>query len=318
MNSIGGFLELELHDYGYLQDNSFNFNTARNALRFLLRNLDVKEIFVPFYTCPVVWEAVVSENVSIIPYDVDDRFEPLINFSKDSFVIYTNYFGVCENIIKNLSSSCSNLIVDNAQAFWSKQAGLASFYSPRKFFGVPDGGVLLLRNGLSFLNSDYPVSESYDSCLHLLKRADVGASTSYSLFLENEQKLNNMPIQQMSCLTSKMLKAINYSEIASKRVSNFELLHSALKSNNELKNFCYDYEVPMYYPYKTSNKNLREILIKNKIFVAKYWSPCEQNACMTSCLSQQMAESIIPLPIDQRYGNVQMNKIIEVIKDNGY
>ena len=44
--------------------------------------------------------------------------------------------------IQLLNKKYPNLIVDNAQAFYMPHLGLASFYSPRKFFGVADGGYL--------------------------------------------------------------------------------------------------------------------------------------------------------------------------------
>ena len=39
-----------------------------------------------------------------------------------------------------------NLIIDNAQAFFAKPLlGIDTFYSPRKFVGVSDGGILATK-----------------------------------------------------------------------------------------------------------------------------------------------------------------------------
>lgn len=68
----------------------------------------------------------------------------------------------------------------------------------------------------------------------------------------------------------------------------------------------------MVYPYWTNDDSLRKKLIDNRIYVAKYWpnvmewsTPCE--------LEYELAFHILPLPIDQRYCEEEMNGIIELI-----
>ena len=57
---------------------------------------------------------------------------------------------------------------------------------------------------------------------------------------------------------------------------------------------------------------IRKRLIQNKVFVAKYWPNVDlwagENATET-----WMANNILPLPIDQRYGLDDMAKINELI-----
>ena len=69
---------------------------------------------------------------------------------------------------------------------------------------------------------------------------------------------------------------------------------------------------PMAYPYRTNNKALRDILISNHVFVARYW-PNVLEWCSPSDIDYQLAESIIPLPIDQRYGKDEMDFIVNLI-----
>ena len=79
---------------------------------------------------------------------------PTIIFDDNSYVLYTNYFGICAKNIKELAKKYKNLIVDNAQAFYMPKYGIASFNSLRKFFGVPDG---------SFLMCDKTINEIFKS-----------------------------------------------------------------------------------------------------------------------------------------------------------
>ena len=64
------------------------------------------------------------------------------------------------------------LIVDNTQAFCFSDRGVDTFYSARKFFGVPDGAYLYTDK---FLNVELEQDVSCQRCEHLLRRIDEGA-----------------------------------------------------------------------------------------------------------------------------------------------
>ena len=134
---IGGYFELELDKRNLFYPDAIALNSARNCLRYIIRAYNITEIYVPYYTCNVVWQAIRSEGCKIKFYHIDDKFMPVQEFQKEDFVLYSNYFGVCAGNVKILSEKYPNLIVDNAQAFYMPSLGLASFNSPRKFFGVP-------------------------------------------------------------------------------------------------------------------------------------------------------------------------------------
>ena len=63
----------------------------------------------------------------------------------------------------------------------------------------------------------------------------------------------------------------------------------------------------------TNDESLRERLIKNKVFVARYW-PNVLEWCKEEDFEYRLATQIIPLPIDQRYGKNDMERILEIIK----
>ena len=66
-------------------------NSARNCLRYIVKAYKIKEIYVPFYTCPVVWQVLKKENCKINFYHIDENLYPLMTFPKEAFIIYTNY-----------------------------------------------------------------------------------------------------------------------------------------------------------------------------------------------------------------------------------
>jgi len=73
-------------------------------------------------------------------------------------------------------------------------------------------------------------------------------------------------------------------------------------------------DVPMIFPYKIKDgQSLRMHLIKNKVFVAKYWPNVEVWAG-EDAIETWMENNILPIPIDQRYGVEDMKYITENIK----
>ncbi len=305
MKSIGGYFELECgtaepyHEGIYL-------NSARNALRFILRREKCAVVYVPKYTCPVVYDALKAEKVDIVEYELDISFLPKEKISKDAYLIYNNYFGCLGARVHELAEKFKNLIVDNAQAFYSQPIGLAAFYSPRKFFGLPDGGIVTFTG--KNLSRDEEVLEQDVSCermSHLLKRIDYTPEAGYKEFKENSCALEYAPIRKMSRLTLRLMGNINYMNIAKKRWENFNYLHERLHSSFPFA--MAENDVPMVYPLFTEDRTLRQRLIDNKIFVARYWPNVEEQ--------NNFADRILPLPIDQRYNLEDMGRICEVIKN---
>lgn len=302
---IGGYFELETAAGIEFYPDATALNSARNCLRYVIRAYEIKEIYIPYYTCDVVWRAAQSENCEVKFYHIDENFLPTQEFKKDDFVLYTNYFGVCAKNVKDLSKKYPNLIVDNAQAFYMPKSGLASFYSPRKFFGVPDGGYLFTDKKL---DDNFAKNKSFHRCSHLLKRLDLSATEGYADFKINDASLEDEPIELMSDLTRKLLTGIDYKKAKEKRLNNFNILNKTLKQTNGLELRLSSDDVPMVYPYFVQKEGLREKLIENKIYVATYWSALNEEF-----FESKLQKYLLPLPIDQRYGETEMKRILEVI-----
>lgn len=312
---IGGFIELELTKGRHFHKHGVLLNSARNALRYAIRAYDIKEIYVPYYTCPVVWQAIDAESCKIIPYEIDECFMPKDRINKRDFILYTNYFGICTKQIKTLSRIYHNLLVDNAMGFYSKHFGLASFYSPRKFFGVADGGILLCDKKL---NEKFPKDTSYQRFSHLIKRVDGGSNFAYEDFNKNDDSLINEPIKQMSNLTNKMLLNYDYKHAKAKRLKNFKYLATRLDTINLLKDTLKYSDnrdnVPMYYPLLLKNgggQKIYENLLANQIYCPKPWRGMLDLIGNNKCkIERNFYKNLIPLIIDQRYDKRDLDRII--------
>ncbi len=315
-NEIGGYIELEFNSQSKPFHNAIAINCARNGLKYIIKAFDIKKINVPYYTCPVVWEAIEETGCEIQYYKINKDLMPECEFDNENYILYTNYFGICSNNIKKLSKKYKNLIVDNAQAFYMKPMGIGSIYSPRKFFGAPDGGYVYCKK---IPNETYEKDcSSHTRISHLVKRIEGGANFGYDDFNKNEDSLRKTEIKYMSDLTAYILSHINYKEAKEKRLRNFNYLHKILKKYNKLKIALTD-DIPMYYPLYIENNKLREELVRNNIYIPKCWRGGEYkqyNSILQNCLLEQdLSNYIFPLIIDQRYNISDMQKIIKIIKD---
>lgn len=314
MKSIGGYFSLELLAEEHYHKNAVMLNTARNCLEYILIAKQYKKTYIPYFTCEAILEPLIKNNIDYEFYQINELLEPVETFelSAQHAFLYTNYFGVKNDAIIRLAKLYGKqLIVDNAQAFFTKQEkGIDTFYSPRKFFGVADGGFLYTDK---LLTDTFTKDVSFDRMSHLLKRIDCSAESAYSDFHKNEDSLENEPIKTMSNLTDSILRGIDYDAAQKIRLENFQVLDSVLRRHNLLPmNFNCDDMVPMVYPFWGKNEVLRKRLITNKIYVATYW-PNVFDWCNENDLEYILAKSIIPLPIDQRYSKDDMQQIIKIV-----
>lgn len=316
MKDIGGYFSLELPSWcNFPHKGGIYLNSGRHALEYIIKALpDLRKLYIPYFTCDVVLQPLAKQDIPYEFYHINDELEMRdeLELSEGEYLLATNYFGIKDDYIKGLAEKYrGSLIVDNAQAMYAKPIeGTPSFCSPRKYCGLPDGGVAFISEELS---EELAADTSYDRCSHLLRRLDEGASAGYSDFKENSRKLAGLDIRTMSPLTRRMMDGIDFDSIRQARMENFEYLHKSLGESNLLRIPAPDkFECPLVYPYRTSDRSLRERLIKSRIFVPLYW-PNVSQWCDETQLETIISHEIIPLPIDQRYDMEDMRRIIDVI-----
>lgn len=309
MKSIGGYFGLTCGDNPLYYNDGIYLNSCRNALRYLIRTLGIQKIHIPVFTCEVIKKAILSENCKVLSYNIDENFFPLQDIPKSDFILYNNYFGLTEDKVKIVATIFPNLIVDNAQAFYSHVTGRASIYSLRKFFGVPDGGIL---RGKDIPKLNLETSTSYEVMAHLLIRRDLGAEAGYSSFIKDEEIISHYPVLQISSLTLSLLGNIDYKKVRQRRIENFLQL-----KENLISLFPYSKNeefVPLVFPLFIEDGNsLRNKLISNKVFCARYW-PNVLDDKNSSSFEKNLAKNIISIPLDQRYGKKEMEYILELIQ----
>lgn len=310
---IGGYFGLELSErISHYHKDALRLNTARNCFEYILRLKQYKKVFIPFYTCDVILEPLKRLNIGYEFYHINEDFEPLFDktLKRDEAILYTNYFGICRKIVLKLIAKYSNqIIIDNSQAFFEKRIdNIDTFYSPRKFFGVADGGYLYTD---ALLEMEFEYDVSYKRMSHLLKRIDISASFGYSDFKENDNILSNQPIKFMSKITDQILQSIDYKKCINKRKSNFAFVHSLLSSENGINIHIVEDQIPMVYPFLSPNgEKIKKKLIENNIFVPTYWENSKNKSI--NAVEKTLINQIVALPIDHRYSSLDISKYISL------
>ena len=318
IKAIGGYFELADQDCtgGFLPVEGIALNTCRNALEYIVQQLpDAKRIYLPYYTCEAVVEPLRRLAVAYRFYAINEQLEMdgELKLEEGDYLIANNYFGIKDAYVAQLAAKYGDrLIVDNAQALFAPAlAGIKAAYSTRKFVGVADGGFAVGVAAEPALQLSVDNTQGRDS--HLYIRKEKGAEAGFKNYQANESKLDNQPILKMAPETQSILSEIDYASIVAKRRQNYQYLSSALDATNQLRLPTMDtFECPMVYPYLTDDDTLRAKLIEHKVFVARYW-PNVQKWTSVDSVEYRLATHVIPLPIDQRYDEKDMQRIIDLI-----
>lgn len=310
MREIGGYIEFERNHGNEYHQGAIALNSGRHCLAYLIETKNIRKIHLPYYLCSSVREICDQYSVHINYYHIDENLTPEFNSSigYDEYFYFVNYYGQFSNqFIKDLSNRISNLIVDNAQAFFQKPVeGIDTLYSCRKFFGVPDGAYLYTDKKL---DRDLDRDISFKRMSYLLARYETNASDYYPEYISNNQLFTHEPIKLMSKLTENLLRGIDYRRVMSKREENFIFLHKKLAATNRL--IIQAPLGPYMYPFLTiDGLEKRKRMQKDKIYIPILW-PNVLNVQTTRSLENEYAMNILPLPCDHRYSINDLEKMLK-------
>ena len=320
---IGSFIELQLPNglEFYSENNKGNIarlNSGRAAIWHALRILECNAVWIPYYQCDTVREFLKIKNCDIKYYHINSNFEPIdINQKDNEAVLLVNYYGIFSSShMSELSQKYSNVIIDNSQSFFSVPLdGCMNVYSARKFVGVPDGAYVI-GNGAEKYVEEYEQGYSSDTADFLLKRIEYGCEgKTYESRMINEHRIDGEDIKKMSLLTRYIIDGTDYDYIIKKRRINFEYAKKALDCINKIDvSKYYDEEcVPMVYPLVVCDDDLLKKLISAKHFQGHWWRYL-LNEVSEDSFEYWISKYIIPITIDQRYGEEEIDYIVKIVK----
>lgn len=316
---IGGFLELEelKHNEEYYKD-GLRLQSGRACLGYLIQCKKIRKIHMPYYICDAVIQICQQMGCDISYYSLDENLlskKTETEYKAEEYYYLVNYFGkLTIKQIKAFHEKYPNLIVDNAQAFFSKPLkGVDTIYTCRKYFGVPDGAYLY--TDLKWENQYFPPFYT-GNIDYLFGRYEQNAESYLKKFQMHESVFETADICRMSKVSQNLLQNIDYMRCIQKRKENYEYLHSGLNRYSRWP--LADHECAkgaFAYPfYAEEGGKLRKYLMKNKIFIPVLWQNV-LNDRPAGCWEHQLAENLLALPCDQRYSIEEMKKIVHLIQE---
>lgn len=318
---MGSFLELQFSkglEFYKGEKNIARLNTGRAAIWHAFRVLDCDCIWLPYYQCDSVRDFLTKKSVSIKYYHIDKHFNPIdLKPNDKDAVLLVNYYGIMSSSrMENLAKLYKNVVIDNSQAFFCRPIdNCMNVYSCRKFVGVPDGAYVMGKNAEKFTD-DYKQCFSSDTALFMLQRIEYGCEgKAYQSRQINEHRIDAEDCMKMSKLTRTILDGTDYNYIKQKRRENFSIAQNHLGCLNRLNAIEYydDETVPMVYPLLIENENLLDKLQSAKHFQGHWWSYiC--NETPSECVENWISKYMVPITIDQRYGNDELDSLCTIVK----
>ena len=326
MFGLGSFITDNNEEITFLTDDSLLHVNARSCINHVLATMSAKTIWIPSYLCESVFTITSRfKNHRYYPvnYDlsIDDSW--ISSIQRNDLVILIDYFGFkCKVEIKHaIKSKGAWLLEDASQALLSSITDpFTDFvvFSPRKYVGVPDGGILKTNGSLIMQNRQakfQPPSDWWEKAYTAAKcrrqfDLEGGENIWFKLFreVENEAPTGNIA---MSDFSRRLLKqGFDYRQIAEVRRSNFNCLLE------RLDDYAIYHElpagvVPLGYPCICRNRDqVIDSLYGQLIFPPVHWAI---NGFVPDefLQSHTLSNQIMTLPCDQRYDSEDMNRIAD-------
>jgi hypothetical protein len=329
--------------------NAHYLGSARGAWSILLDYFDWRggRLLLPDYLCSrALMPPVFKRNISYSFYPVNSDLTidqtALENMIQDdvSAVLFINYFGFTsqDSLGWALREKYPKLVLllDNVQALYELHRdpvklhwAHGTYFGFRKFLPLPDGAVLfssLDHDKLITKLDESPDVSSYIAAAtlrhHFVRdRIDPEIeesveSTYLRLFKKADDEIPEQPTE-ISSISRALIHYLPLDEFAQKRRENYHYLARALSDHAGCKLFkkqLGDTEVPLTFPVIILDRERDEVrrqMSESGIHCPVHW-PIEfdlrndlgEGACF-------LTDNILGLPIDQRYGREEMDRILE-------
>lgn len=316
--AIGGYFELELAPNSHtIHERAQKYQSARAAFLALLQTADgFDRVWMPHYICLSMIAPVHAAGKQVCFYSLEQDMTPEaeLTIGPRDILLFVNYFGVCEKQVDAVLERFNpqQVVIDGSQAFYMEaKTCLASIYSPRKFFGIPDGGLMVCNPPILPPASKDDGSEA--RMPHLIKRLSGGPESGYQDFQLSEISLDNMEPLCMSTLTDKLFSRCDHESARIARNENFKFLRTGLDKYNTI-NLPVEVNGPLCYPFFPASLVDKEKFSKRRIFMPTYWPDVSERVSQDS-FEFNLQQRLLPVPCDQRYSPNELETIIELFSE---
>jgi hypothetical protein len=307
------------------------YANARSTLYAIAQLEQPLRVWLPSFVCEAVVEPFRKSGIKIRFYPVDSELmvhiEGLDLREGDAFLLVA-YFGIAPpaDLYRSLNAAGVIVIEDLSQALFAQPDPLASYsvYSPRKFFPVPDGGVVMsnLNKATVWPQDDEKDFERHDQFLQAIEgyacrslfEAGVSEALNWHPHFQSSERLMSTGLQKISNFTRWfLLFAADWESERAQRIQNYDYLASRLPQ------FCLQKreseDVPLGFPLVSANRDrLRQRLFGQRVFPPVHWA-IEGFVPASFKESHALSKRIMTLPCDARYQFDDIERMAKIVED---
>jgi len=296
-------------------------STARSGIALLVECLRPSSVWMPSYLCDVMLKAVDGNAVQFYPVDARLRIasdEWVDALREGDLVVFIDYFGLPTDteMIYAAKQREAWVLEDASQALLSSTTqAQADFvlYSPRKYLGVPDGGILVFNNPESSVRdrslSDPPPSWWLRSLRASVLRHEFdqfgGERKWFDIYKQVDSEGPTTPYRMSELSQLLLQRHFDYSSIAKRRRDNYATLLERL-DEYALFTTLPAGVVPQGFPVRVRNRDrVRQYLFEHNIYPPVHWPI---RGCVPDRFheSHKLSNEILTLVCDQRYSHDDM------------
>lgn len=314
-------------------------DSGRSALKLLCRLLPSGKILLPSYICQSVYTCFPADRVRFYKLTQDLQIDWNSLFRQldgDISAVYLHYFnGVLpdETMLGELrkvrEEQRFQIVEDTTHSLFSSPLTIGDYgiCSLRKWFAVPDGGVLYGRslNGLT-VKGEAPWAQEKARAMrwkqmYLSGQGEQWRKTEYRrLFAACDHALDaQQDCYGMSEVSKKILAGCSVLQMRSARKWNAAQIQKAVMEEFpwiQPLAWTRENECPLTCPIKVCNRDaLRAYLISKKIYCAVHWPL--QGTPMETMETAAVSNQELSLPIDQRYYGDEMEYLLNCLRCYG-
>ncbi len=313
----------------FLDESNLFLANARSGIMILIDMLKPSSVWMPSYLCPTMLVGVDQKKTALKFYEVDcDLRIPSGEWTRqvqaDDIVVLIDYFGfpLDANVAHLVKERGAWVLEDACQALLSEHVGQHSdfvLFSPRKFIGVPDGGIVVSRCDVKFDNIGLmpaPTVWWMKMLEAAINRREFdqhgGERRWYQLFQETE-RTSPCGYFTMSALSKALLhNCFNYNEIKKQRRENYLELFESFESYS-LRSIPNSDEVPLGFAIVCRDlehrDDVRQQLFSKQIYPPLHW-PIHDHVPCAFASSHELCDRIMTIPCDQRYSRTTIERVI--------
>ncbi len=325
--------------------------SGREAIALALKSYEsrhpqaAKRCLLPAYMCDCVffpferagWELHfyhINRNLEVDIEELNRRIGQI----RPALIFVHPYYGVdtwrsVRPLFRRWRAQGICIMEDMTQSYYLKSAGGEADYcvgSLRKWYAVPDGGFVasdeeLPGDGLTaneeFVREKGALLRSKWAYLHGQIDEEKRCAIKAEYLRKNretEEWLDRYDgISSLSAESAAILARIDEKECESRRKENCVYLHENLDGRMQVRPVFADFTegAPLYYPvYAKDRDELQRYLALRGVYAPTLWLVGEENAGALSQDERYIYEHILALPVDQRYGIAEMQRILEVLE----